>query len=393
MTNAREASDAEWTRIRRELEQQANPPWLTKQEPELPPRPLSPIDPRILDGMPVPERQWLVADWIPMSRATSLYGGGGEGKTLLAQMLATARSINKPWLGLPVRPGNSLLFFCEDDIEEMHARQADINAYYGCTFADLGAMRWLPRLGADNSLMTFATGQGSHTGLFDQLMDAAVAHNADLVVVDTLSDVFIGNENDRSQSRAFAQTALGYLARELKGALVSLAHPSLTGSANGSTGSGSTTWKGTFRSQIYLESDKPEKDGQVDLDIRVLRRVKSNYARRDETIEIRWKHGVFVPTQETSGGIIASIEKRSCEHVFLSLLMKTYNTRQYVSHNSRAGNYAPRIFAMQPDCERFRKADFERAMHTLISRKEIFIEQYKDTYGHPHQRLAQKSAP
>jgi RecA-family ATPase len=82
-----------------------------------------------------------------MKRATGLYGLGGEGKTLLAQTLATGCAIGEPWLGLATRPCKSLLLFCEDDAEEMQRRQDAINRYIGCTFADLGAMRWLPRLG------------------------------------------------------------------------------------------------------------------------------------------------------------------------------------------------------------------------------------------------------
>ena len=95
----------------------------------------------------------------------------------------------------------------------MHRRQADINDHYGCTFADLGAMRWLPRLGNDNALMTFQDGQGRHTELFNQLSWAAKEHRARLVIADTLADVFCGNENDRGQARMFAQATLGHLAR------------------------------------------------------------------------------------------------------------------------------------------------------------------------------------
>jgi hypothetical protein len=53
-----------------------------------------------------------VAGWIPMARATGLYGAAGEGKTLLEQMLATSCAVNATWLGLPVRQCRSLLFFC-----------------------------------------------------------------------------------------------------------------------------------------------------------------------------------------------------------------------------------------------------------------------------------------
>jgi AAA domain len=55
------------------------------------------IDPTTLHGLPVPPRRWLVPDWIPMARVTGLYGAGGEGKTLLAQMLATAGAVRKLW--------------------------------------------------------------------------------------------------------------------------------------------------------------------------------------------------------------------------------------------------------------------------------------------------------
>src|SRR5438874_706144 len=73
---------------------------------------LTPIDPALLADVAVPQRRWLVPGWIPMARATSLYGAGGEGKTLLAQMLATACAIGADWLGLPVLRCRSLLLFC-----------------------------------------------------------------------------------------------------------------------------------------------------------------------------------------------------------------------------------------------------------------------------------------
>jgi RecA-family ATPase len=336
-----------------------------------PTAPLVVIDPTTLHGLPIPERRWLVPDWIPMARATSLYGGGGEGKTLLAQQLATACAIvGGKWLGLPVRQCNSLLMFCEDDLDEMHRRQEDINRCYGCTLADLGAMRWLPRLGEDNSLMAFENGRARRTRLFGELLTAAVEHHAGLVITDTLADVFSGNENDRAQARQFAQAALGHIARATGAASLTLAHPSLTGSNNGSTGSGSTGWKGTFRSQLYMESPKPEEGEPADPDIRVLRRAKANFARRDETIELRWQAGVFVPLH-AQAGIIASIERQTCENVFLDLLAEMDHENQPVSSNNRAGNYAPRLFAKRPKEERngFKAADFERAMQALFARR------------------------
>lgn len=341
------------------------------------PEPLVPIDPATLYGLPVPPRQWLVPNWIPMARASSIYGEGGEGKTLLAQMLATACAIDgAKWLGLPVRRCNSLMLFCEDDLEEMHRRQEAINQHYGCTFADLSAMRWLPRLGEDNVLMTFDGSRALRTQLLQSVLAMAKEHEAGLIITDTLADIFSGNESDRGQARLFAQSVRGHIARETGAASITLAHPSLAGINNGSTGSGSTGWKGTFRSQLYLETPKPDEGEPPDPDIKILRRAKANYARRGDTIEVRWKGGVLIPTNAPTG-IIGSIERRAAERVFLDLLDAVTAEGRRVSDNTHASNYAPKLFAMRPDRERYTRADFRRAMEALFARREIILGTYK----------------
>lgn len=338
---------------------------------------LVPIDPSTLASVPVPPRHSLVPDWVPMARATALYGPPGDGKTLLGQMLATCCSVNALWLGMHVLQCRSLLLFCEDDLDEMQRRQEAINDAFGCTFADLGAMRWLPRLGDDNALMT---PDGRHTRLFDEVLATAKAHGAQLIITDTLADVFAGNENDRSQARGFAQQALGRLARETQGAVITLAHPSRAGMSSGSGESGSTAWVGTFRSQLYLSTPRSDGDAEpLDPDLRVLTRRKSNAARRNETIEMRWKDGVFVTTAPPDG-IIGSIQRRTCERVFLDLLDRMTDEGQHVSHKPKAGDYAPRIFSKRPERERFAKGDFERAMHTLMAARKIIIATYKDAH-------------
>lgn len=249
-------------------------------------------------------------------------------------MLATSCAIGAPWLGLPVRRCNSLLVFCEDDTDEMHRRQENINAVYKCRFADLGAMRWLPRLGDENALMTF-DGRPVHTALFRQIQQEAKDSDAQLIVTDTLADVFIGNENDRGQARLFAQQTLGLLARATQGAVVALAHPSRAGMNSGSGESGSTGWIGTFRSQLYLSSPKVDEGEPPDPNLRVLTRKKSNAARRDETIEMLWKDGVFISTKQT--GILGSIVRRTIKRVFLDMIKDTNAKKRPVSSNSRSG--------------------------------------------------------
>jgi RecA-family ATPase len=323
--------------------------------------PLDFINPTDLTDLPVPERRWLVPDWIPTARATALYGPGGEGKTLLAQMLATACAIGKPWLGLPVQRCRSILYFCEDDLDEMHRRQQDINTFYKITFNDIGDMKWLPRLGHDNVLMTFANGRGLHTKLFDQMLTEAKAFNVGLLINDTLADVFSGNENDRGQARMFVQQTLALLAREIKGAVLALADPSRAGINAGTGESGSTGWDGAFRSRLYLSTPRLDESEASDPNARLLTRKKANYATRDATIEMRWHNGVFV-TKQSDGSIIGSIQRRTCERVFLGLLDAVNTEGRYVSESVHSTNYAPRLFALRPDREGYGKADFTRAM-------------------------------
>ncbi len=104
------------------------------------------IDPRNFQGCSVPERDWIVPEWVPKGYVTGLFGPGGTGKSLVAMQLMTALARGKPWLGQMVEPRRSVGIFCEDDEEELQRRQAAINReIYGCDFRDLGAFRWSAR--------------------------------------------------------------------------------------------------------------------------------------------------------------------------------------------------------------------------------------------------------
>jgi AAA domain-containing protein len=207
------------------------------------------VNPRTLQGLEVPMRRFLLPGWIPLRRATGLYGIPGAGKTLACQMLATAGALDparfghKNWLGLPVKHFRSVLLFCEDDLDEMHTRQAEINHHYNCDFDDLDDMLWLPRLGEDSTLIKFDDGEVFRTPLFDELIALIAAHDvrSGLVVWDTLPDVFEGSENDRGQAKRFVQAGPGFVALQQDCSVVCTAHPSLNGMNTGTGSSGSTS--------------------------------------------------------------------------------------------------------------------------------------------------------
>jgi hypothetical protein len=126
-------------------------------------------------------------------------------------------------------------------------------------------------------------------------------------------------------------------------------------------------------------------------DLRELIRAKANFARKNETIELRWHKGVLVEERPISG-IVGAIERRDCKHVFLHLLDKMKGEGRHVSHNPRAGNYAPKLFAQQPSRGRYKKPDFEAAMHTLFDSKKIVVGSYVGTNRHKHECIQRAEA-
>ena len=252
------------------------------------------IDPREWTA-PAPLRQWLVQDWIPIGYATGLYGDGGLGKSLLLQQLLTSVATGLPWLGLNVRAGNAFGFMCEDDPAELHRRQEAINRQIGVEPQHLEMLRYTSRLGLDNILMTFDDrNRPELSALFKDLVKFLTTFRPKLVVLDTLADIFGGEEVKRAHARQFVQGVAGNIARAFDCAVVVAAHPSASGMASGSGTSGNTAWSNTFRSRLYLTGPKDD----ADPDTRLLERKKANYSKRGEGITVKWDEGAFITTGE-----------------------------------------------------------------------------------------------
>jgi putative DNA primase/helicase len=340
-----------------------------KPEPEPEPKPPPPIIcPTVFMGRIPPPRFWITEDWVPYGVVTGLYGDGGVGKSLIAQQLQTGTALGSTWLGLPVDRVASLGVYCEDDENELWRRQCGINASYGIDHDALGLKHWMPRPGEDNILMTFArNGVGELTTFHRHVIEAALDLGARLVIIDTAADTFGGNENDRNQVRQFVQRALGQIAIKIRGALVCCAHPSRAGLSTGAGDSGSTGWSNAFRSRQYLFEPDPEPNEPPDPNARILERKKANYAARGDQIRLRWHNGAIIPDRASEPGVTA-MGKVDARAVFLDLVREMEVQNRPVSATARAPNYAPRLFETLPNEQRcgFRKADFERAMNTLL---------------------------
>ena len=88
-----------------------------------------------MTGRYAPTRRFVAKGWIPYGCVTSLYGMGGIGKSLLAQLLATAVAAGRRWIGIETERCRVLALFCEDDREELWRRQERINDTLGFSIA------------------------------------------------------------------------------------------------------------------------------------------------------------------------------------------------------------------------------------------------------------------
>lgn len=293
------------------------------------PEPVNGIEPPADDSTPIlvgdftgkpPEREWIVPDWLPKGVVSSLSGDGGVGKTLVAQQLLYAAGVGGKWLGLDVPKLKGLGVFCEDDEDELHRRHIDIKADLGFGVGNPFDSTWVwPRVGSDNLLVTFdRENRPLMSPFFAAIMAHVMAKKIELLILDTVADLFGGNEIIRAQVNYFIKSACGSFIAKAKEAgftlsVLLLSHPSQAGRNTGSGESGSTAWNNAVRARLYLT--RPE-DGLPEQ--RVLTRKKSNYSASgdDVRLELIWANGVLKPLAEADQGLaVKSIETQILQMV------------------------------------------------------------------------------
>lgn len=272
-----------------------------------------------LTGNP-PEREWIVPDWLPKGVVSSLSGDGGMGKTLIAQQLLYAAGVGGKWLGLDVPKMAGLGVFCEDDQDELHRRHVDIKTDLGYAVGNPFDHTWVwPRVGSDNLLVTFdRENRPLMSPFFADIMAHVMAKRIELLILDTVADLFGGNEIIRAQVNYFIKSACGSFIAKGKEAgftlsVLLLSHPSQAGRNSGSGESGSTAWNNAVRARLYLT--RPE-DGLPEQ--RILTRKKSNYSASgdDVKLDLIWQEGVLKPVETDEMRLaIQSLEKQILDKV------------------------------------------------------------------------------
>ena len=212
------------------------------------------------------------------------------------------------------------------------------------------------------------TGILTATAVFRGLVALVERIKPRLVLRDALADVFGGEEIARAQARQFISLHRG-LAIDNNLAVALIAHPSLMGMKEGT--SGSTAWSNSVRSRLYLERVK-DGERESDANRRVLSVKKSNYGPVGLELRLRWSNGAFVLDGPASGFDKLAAEAKA-DRVFLDSLAAFTSQGRDVSPKP-GPTYAPSVFAKHPDNDGVGKADLALAMERLLKRKEIRVE-------------------
>ena len=366
-----------------------------------PPPPLPFVDMSAWDSVAPPVRQWFIVDHIPSRQVTLVSGVGGIGKSVLTLQLLASTALRREWVGgLFPKPGAAIYLGAEDEQDEIHRRLAAILEHYDARFADLvaGGFRALAFAGKDAVLAEFdRNGRIKVTDLFRSLHAEAVNLQPSAIVIDTVSDVFLGDEIKRDQVRQFG-SLMRRLAIDATAAVIIASHPSMSGEKSGTGLSGSTQWHNTVRARAYFhrpkcdDDENDDDDRQPDDGRRELEFKKNQYGRLAKRVELCWSNGLWLPPAALGKAERQTEAERKAEDLFLRLLQRFDDEGRNVCA-TKGGSFAPAVFANEPEAKRARIGNkaFAAAMSRLFEAKRLRVV----TEGPPSRRRSRlaKVAP
>lgn len=326
-----------------------------------------------LAGKPIPAQHWLIKDMIPHGNVTTLGGDGATGKSLLGLQLGAAVATGKPWIGFHTAKGRVLFISAEDETAELHRRLARIEPRL-----DLLSDLIIADLAGKDAVLAAPEGREGllkPTALFTALQRVIARDQPDLLILDTLADLFGGDEIKKVQARQFIGMLRG-LALQHDMAVVMLSHPSQSGMNSGTGTSGNTAWNNSVRSRLYLERRLRTEGKRVvedDRDLRVLSTKKSNRSPTGGQIVLRWKDGKF--ERETQSAVNAADAAHHADNVFLALLEQFIKEKRNVSPN-KGLTYAPAQFQSHENAKGMTGSELTRAMNRLLQSGRIEVEDF-----------------
>ncbi len=340
---------------------------------------------RLADIDPEPKR-FAVGRLAPAGEVTLFTGPGSAGKSLLAQQIATAIAAGSSTLGLEMVNGPAVYVTCEDDERELHWRQAHICKALNVPMASLDGRLLLSSLRGrlDNALEVMKEkGEPEPSPLYKLLSLTIRSRGAQILFLDNLAHLFVGNENDRGEVTRFVNL-LNRLAGETGAAIVLLGHPNKSGDDY----SGSTAWLNAVRSQFNIEHD-------LDTDLRTLRVGQANYGRKGEICRFLWIDWAFVLEDDLppdrAKALRDTAEATADNNIFLTCLREMAKQKRNVSEKP-SSTYAPKLFSRMAESKGIGKDRLEKAMDRLFRIEAIERGEMPWDDGHRHAVIGLREA-
>lgn len=205
----------------------------------------------------------------------------------------------------------------------------------------------------------------TETPLFHEVERWIAAHRPDLVVLDTLADLFEGDGVNHRHARRFSNL-LTRLCHQYDTTILLIANPSQSALSNCDGCSESTPWHNTVRSFLNMDICDEEGGKGIGRGERSIEVKMPSFGEVDMKLRLRWEDGVFIADAiERSVDNTGQYDK--AVRVFMKLLQKHHENGRRL--NIKSGkNYAPSVFAADPDAEGVTRAAFRTAMDLALQR-------------------------
>ena len=313
-----------------------------------------PIDWVALESSPPEPTSWRLDGWLPERTVTLLSANGGVGKSNLSLQMAVSMVAGQEFLGLKTKPSRVLVISAEDETRTVHFRVNNI-----CKDQDIAAASLKDLTVYDLTQQDCVMWRdGQATTRMQWLADMAVRHQAEVIIIDNASDVFIDNENDRSAVRGFMR-CLNMICTATGAACLLLAHVDKAsvragaGMDSNSTYSGSTAWNNSARSRWAMLRTN---DREI-----LLKHEKCNLGPLQEELRLEFdtasktfkRFGCAPGAQAT-----AVMVRNSHRAAILRLISRASNAGQRLSMSAQANNNAFRVLQGDPQFPRLMRNEF-----------------------------------
>lgn len=334
-----------------------------------------------------PERDWAIANWIGQGFTTLLSGPGGSGKTAIAQTMLSALSLGYEVIDQVARPRKCLMWFGEDDADEVWRRQIAIAAWMGVPLSDFSNHFYaFPRPSEDITLAHQVNGRLEQTTEYKILCEQIGDLKAEVVCLDSIARIYGGAENDRHQVTQFVAW-LNAAGKPTKAAMLPIGHPA---KAEGSEFSGSTAWEASVRARLYfgfrLPDQKDDPENPPDTNLRILAKRKTNYSVKDFR-QVKYQDGAMIPMTPdpnipTGGKSIAFLADEA-----LHVMRRLTTMGIEVSHSPQSSGYLPKAARATGLLNgSLTESDIKRGLGELLKTGRVRI----DTVGHYANRNPKK---